>query len=228
MAFAHQIIRRNSWWRRPSCSAKLRTCERLSNHKQSYANLRMHDVEEEVLLIYVVDVAVVGKQPTRGPGVQKHKCVSREDELGLIGNDLGGRDHPIDCERMLPAEVGLEFRIRNMRALARWTGLSLLGRRAMLFVSRFLLFLLFCFGRLRLWLLFWRFRFLLASRRCHFRLTRWWRNLALFRLLRSTSVLCRGLRVTEHGQTHQQSQDRSKSDSLHSILLFARTRERSS
>jgi hypothetical protein len=88
----------------------------------------MGNVEKEVFLIDKFDLAVIRKQPIFGPGIQKYKRVARIDKLRLIWNDHSGlRNHALDCERMLLAEIGIELRIGNMCALSGRAGRLFLG-----------------------------------------------------------------------------------------------------
>ena len=134
-------------WPLSASSARLRVglpaqVSALSDHEQRNSNARMKCVKKKVLVIDIVDVALIAKQPICWPGIEKDERVPCKNELGLIWNNCGRRDHAINGKSMLPAEVSSEFRIWNVRALARWADLPLLGQLAMLLLRRFGLLLL--------------------------------------------------------------------------------------
>src|SRR6266568_9204013 len=90
---------------------------RSSVNEHGYPNARMKHIKQEIFAFDVVDVAIVGQQPFRGPGIQENKRITRVNKSGLIWDDCGRPNHSFDRKRVRSAKVGLELRIRNASAL---------------------------------------------------------------------------------------------------------------
>ena len=86
----------------------------LSNHEHSYPNAGVKYVEQEVLAIDVVNVAVVVKTPLGWPRIDQLERVATEnyDRLGDV-HDLSA----LHVERVLPSEVAPKLIIWNVFAL---------------------------------------------------------------------------------------------------------------
>jgi hypothetical protein len=128
----------------------------------------MEHIEEEVLPIDIVDVAIVRVGPIRGPRVDDFEPKASGLEAGPILNN----HRTADDESVLPAEAGTEFVVWDV-AFASRTSLPSLRCVLIVFFMRALgaflfwkLFLLWLFRLGRLWLFLLRrfFRFRLGLR----------------------------------------------------------------
>src|SRR5215471_14374227 len=74
----------------------------------------MEHIEEEIVSVDVVDIAVIGKEPHPRPRVQQYECISGKHELRLALH----RDYTIDDKPVLAPEIRAELIVRNVSALA--------------------------------------------------------------------------------------------------------------
>ena len=115
----------------------------LHNHEKRDAHAWMHQVIEIVVVVYVIDVAIVGVGPIGGPGVNKDESVAAIDEALLAAVD----DRRPHGEGVGATELSTESIVGYVGAPAGGTSVSLfpaiLLRRSHL-ITR-LLFLAFLF-----------------------------------------------------------------------------------
>lgn len=94
-------------------------CDRLIRHdRQCDPHSRMSEVNQEILAIHIVDIAIVGRRPIIRPGIQEDKSVAAVSKVSLIGDDPGCRNHLPHRKTMRAAKMGLEIIIRNASAPA--------------------------------------------------------------------------------------------------------------
>src|SRR5579863_9923427 len=82
----------------------------------------MQQVEQEILAVDVVDVAVVSVSPASWPRIDEHKRVSAISEARLTLHDGRTLHH----KRMTPAKVRMEFLVRNVAAFTSGTRVRIL------------------------------------------------------------------------------------------------------
>src|ERR1700722_271639 len=88
--------------------------------ENSQTNTRVNQIDQVVLSVDVVDVAIVGISPVRRPGIDQFKVIAAILKLRTTLNDYGS------CiEVMFPAELGVESIVWNVSALASMIALHL-------------------------------------------------------------------------------------------------------
>ena len=93
----------------------------LHNHEKRDAHAWMHQVIEIVVVVYVIDVAVVGVGPIGGPGFNKDESVAAIDEALLAAVD----DRRPHGEGVGATELSTESIVGYVRAPAGGTRVSL-------------------------------------------------------------------------------------------------------
>src|SRR5579863_4703002 len=122
---------------------------RLHRHEERNPHSGMKQVEQEVLSVDIIDVALVGIGPSRWPGIRDHEPVATELKSWLTFDDNRLPDH----NRVLPPKVLAEFVVRDMATLAcifvRMRLITVFFRFGLVlpivFLRRFFLFLAFRF-----------------------------------------------------------------------------------
>src|SRR5438270_605805 len=114
----------------------------------------MQQIRQEIIAVYIIDIAIIGVGPVRWPRVHQHECVPSIDEPLLTFN------HGCTLYRKCvgPTELGVESLVGDMSAPARRTRMPLLLCMFLIgwshLIARLpvlsLLLLLFLLGRLRL------------------------------------------------------------------------------
>src|SRR4029077_12149253 len=91
--------------------------------EQGDADARVQHVNQEVLIVHEVDEDVVCEQPLGGPRIENYEREAAGNKLRLASHNRGLVDDPVDPERVLTAETGLELLVGNVSALARGAGM---------------------------------------------------------------------------------------------------------
>src|ERR1700733_6494664 len=146
----------------PSRSNRQRVA--LHHNENGDPNARVKQVEQEILSIDIIDVALIGIGPAHRPDINQLKAVA-----AILKLRPAFHNHGLCGEGMTVAKVSSELIVRNMCALALWPGLPRLLFLHLLVVL-LLIFLLLLFRGLGLvlvsrlyFILFWlSLRFLLA------------------------------------------------------------------
>jgi len=87
----------------------------LLHYEHGDAHPGVEQVEQEILAVDVVDVAVIGIGPIGRPRIDEHEIVAAIFDRLLVVHDY----RPADSEGMLAAKVRPEFIVRDVSALAR-------------------------------------------------------------------------------------------------------------
>lgn len=95
----------------------------LEHHKERDAHARMEQIKQEIFAIDVVDVAIVGIGPVRGPRVHKDKRVAAVLESWLAVHDAW----TLRPEGVASAKLSAKLVVRNMAALTCGPCVSLLS-----------------------------------------------------------------------------------------------------
>jgi hypothetical protein len=125
----------------------------LHHNENGDPNAGVKQIKQKILSIDVIDVALVGIGPVRGPDIDELKTVAAILKLWLTLNN-----YRLCFEGMAVAKVSPELVIRNMAALSRRRGLSRLLFRKTFLLLLLILFLLLLILFLRLGLVLVRFR----------------------------------------------------------------------
>jgi len=142
---------------------RIARCKRevLVSHEHCDPNARVKCVEQKILAVNVIDIAVVVEAPVYRPGLDKLEVVAAINYHRLGNVDYLG---PLHLEGVLMAEVGTEFVVGNMLALLPRHGMlmfiafhtligALVGTLFFLFLLTITTFVLFRAGLLLLALL---------------------------------------------------------------------------